>query len=614
MSVNIINLLPENIANHIAAGEVVQRPASVVKELLENSVDAGATRIELHIREAGKSLIQVSDDGKGMSDTDALMCFERHATSKISTLEDIYRVRSFGFRGEALASIAAVAQVELRTARKDDSQGNRVLVEGGARRLSEPAPPAPGTIISVRNLFFNTPARRAFLKSNAAEYRAIHEEFIHVALAWPGVAFSFKNEEDEVYRLTPGSLRHRIGQLFGKKYDKALVPVQEEVEGFGVAGFVGKKEIARRTRGEQYFFANERYIRNTRLNYAVRQAYGNLLSTDEHPFYCLFISIDPQKIDINVHPTKTEIKFEDENMAFAIVQAAVKHSLGRYQVAPGLDFDPTQQFTYVPYEQRSRPAAAPPQPGGGNYNPFRGTKAGRDEWQALHQVLTDEARRADLEATAPEVAGANVTGTNAAGAGPLNVPESVQPIIQVQGRYIVTTIRSGMVLIHQQRAHERVLYEAYLRRLAGEPVASQPLLFPEPIHLASRDYAAMLDMVPELNLMGYSIENFGPGTLLIQAVPTGEDKGDYANMMERILLEWQEAGSPPAGFRRQEAMARALASRHAIQTGTILSPDEMRELADRLFGCAQPEYGIHRLPTFILMDAEEIEKRFSGKR
>ncbi|MGZ5283267.1 MAG: DNA mismatch repair endonuclease MutL, partial [Bacteroidia bacterium] len=504
---DIIKLLPDNIANQIAAGEVVQRPASVVKELLENSVDAGSQNIKLFVKNGGKTLIQVIDDGCGMSETDARMCFERHATSKIQQLNDLYEIYTLGFRGEAMASIAAVAQVELKTKRRTEDVGTHIHIENSEVISQEPCACPEGSSIAVKNLFYNVPARRNFLKSNPVELRHIVDEFLRVALANPEISFSFTNENEEVYHLKGGNLKQRIIGIWGKKYEEALVPIEETTDILTIRGFIGKPDWARKTRGEQFFFANNRFIKNNYLNHALQSAYEGLLPADAFPFYTIFLQLPPSKIDINVHPTKTEIKFENEKAIYAILQSAVRKSLSQYHIAPTLNFDeemsirtperemprqnpytqqnqnswiPTSQPGYNPDRNTSQNQRQnvymPAQKNASGYqnsNPFQQQKAKPEEWEELYKVLSmatpEEEPHAETETL-------------------IEGEETAQkPVLQLNQKYIVSSIRSGLMIVHQQLAHERVLYEKYLHVLAEAKSYSQRLLFPEVLNLHGSD-------------------------------------------------------------------------------------------------------------------------------
>ncbi|MDZ4838490.1 MAG: DNA mismatch repair endonuclease MutL [Bacteroidota bacterium] len=600
---DIIHLLPENIANQIAAGEVVQRPQSVVKELLENSLDAGAGIISLRIKDAGKTLIQVTDDGMGMSDTDALMCFERHATSKIRELNDLYQINSFGFRGEAMASIAAVSSVELTTGQMGSNYGTYIRIEGGFKKNHEPAPPKVGTQILVKNLFFNTPARRKFLKSDAAETKAIFDEFVRVALSSPQVEMHLFRDDEQIYFLKAGKLSQRISSLFGKRYENALIPVQEQIGEIQITGYIGKPELARKTKGEQFIYANSRYIRHIRLHYAVLAAYSQLLQNDVQPFYVLNIEINPQNIDINVHPTKTEIKFEDENMIYALVSSAVRRSLGQYHTGFTLDFEQDQLMINSkpdPSKELQMPSIGTMTEG---YNPFK-KKATPQDWKDLLSILNH----------VPDAAGTNVEASSQIKDVESLMPasEDAKPVIQLNGTYIVTTIRSGLLLIHQQYAHERILYEKYLHKQQSPQQGNVPVqqaMFPQQVDLPISQVKLLEPILPTLLQLGYDLQLFGQGSILIAGTPADYTGGDYREMIEVIIDELLIAGKLDAKS-KVEVISRALARNNAIKTGTPMVHETMRMLIDQLFACQLPELSPKGLPAILTIPHAEIEQRF----
>ncbi|HRB69311.1 MAG TPA: DNA mismatch repair endonuclease MutL, partial [Chitinophagales bacterium] len=492
-----IKLLPDAIANQIAAGEVIQRPASVVKELLENSVDSGAKSIQLIIKDAGRALIQVVDDGCGMSETDARMCFERHATSKIKQIEDLFSLYTFGFRGEAMASIAAIAQVELKSKLHDKDIGTILLIEGSKVVLQEPVATNSGTSISVKNLFYNVPARRNFLKSNQIETKHIIDEFIHVAMANPSIFFSLHHNGLEVYHLKASNLRQRIVSIFGKNYNEKLVPIEEITDYVSVRGFIGKPDVSKKTRGEQFFFVNNRFIKNNFLNYAISKAYEGLMAEKNFPFYCLFIDIEPNAIDINIHPTKQEIKFEDEKAVYLLLNAAAKHGLSQYSVMPTIDFEHESTFNLLvdervyneqPFTVVQSKLNSDSHTRGSYYSPFDKdipatsqraisptTTNNFEYWKKLYELDESTEEKAitikskmDLLALEEENELSNNPFKN----------ERFEPI-QLHERYILTQIKSGFILIDQHKAHQRVLFEKYLRKLNNQPATTQLILFPK---------------------------------------------------------------------------------------------------------------------------------------
>jgi DNA mismatch repair protein MutL len=597
---DIIRLLPDHVANQIAAGEVVQRPASVVKELLENSVDAGADRIVLVLKDAGRTLVQVTDNGKGMSPGDARLCFERHATSKIRVADDLHAVRTKGFRGEALASIAAIAQVELKTREHDQDLGTRVLIEGSRTRGQDPIAGPPGTTIAVRSLFYNVPARRQFLKSDGVELKHVLDEFHRVALAHPDIAFQLVHNEQEEFNLPAGSghaLRQRIVGLFGRKYDERLVPVEEATDFVRVTGFVGKPEFAKRSRGEQYFFVNHRFIRSNYLEHAVRKAYDELVARDNYPSWFLYLDIDPAQIDINIHPTKTEIKFRDDRAVYAIVHAAVRRSLGRFNIVPSLDFEP-EPAILAGLDQSPRPVQAwRPQDLGVFTAPPRPSAAG---WQQLFQMgMATPVDEPAVPAELPRV----VASRNH------EVEPGDRPVFQLHGTYILAQLRSGFMIVDQHRAHERIIYERNLKLLAQGAGISQTELFPRHVELNAADLALVQDVLPELRSMGFDLELFGGRTVQVNGMPAEAADEDPAKLLEQLLEQLKhEKGS--LRNERHHVLARGMATSMAIRAGRTLGPAEMHDLIDRLFACEMPYHTPGGKPTLITYGLDELNERF----
>lgn len=590
---DIIQLLPESISNQIAAGEVVLRPASVVKELLENSVDAGARNIQLIIRDAGRQLVQVVDDGCGMSPTDARISFERHATSKIRTFEDIQRVLTMGFRGEALASIASVAQVEMKTRKTDDELGTELYIEGSEVKRQEPCQCARGTSVSVRNLFFNTPARRNFLKSNTAEMRHIIEEFQHVALAHPEIAFSMVVNGSDLYRLETGSLRKRIVQMFGKNYDERLVPVDETGGLMDITGFIGKPDQARKTRGEQFFFVNKRFIRNNYLNHAVFKAYADLIPPNTFPLFVIFINVNPEYTDVNVHPTKQEIKFEDERNVYAYVHASVKHALARFSVTPAIDFEHEGAMR----DMGIRPLRQPASPGGTGSGVKTITKLkplapkAHPNWKELYEIARDKGEKV---VTMPS--------------NPLSHRDAELSPVQISNRYILAEISSGFILIDQQAAHERVLFERYLSRFEQQPATSQRQLFPRTVHLDVADAELLRGILGEVNVLGFDIQEFGDTDFVIHALPAEIEAGDEKHLIERLLQQFKE-NTHALSIEKRESLARSLSTNAALKAGKTLTIHEMRTLIDELFACRDFQTAPNGRRTFVTFTHEELEKR-----
>ena len=684
---DIIHLLPEYLANQIAAGEVVQRPASVVKELLENAVDAHAKQVQLIVKEAGKQLVQVVDNGAGMSPTDARMSLERHATSKIRSTEDLFRIRTLGFRGEALASIAAVAQVEIRTKQPEHDTGTLLLVEGSQITSQQPTACPDGTSIAVKNLFFNVPARRNFLKSNAVEMRHILDEFQHVALANPQIAFSLYQNDLEVFSLPAGKLSQRIVALLGNGYKEQLAACEEVTHSISVRGFVGKPESSKKSRGDQFFFVNNRFIRSAYLNHAVLAAYEGLLARDTHPFYVLFLELDPKAIDINVHPTKTEIKFEDEKTVYAVVRAAVKQSLGLHNIAPSLDFDgdvnfapirplragkgtggiPTEADDHLPaatplaraassdgYRPDDLAAAARPS-GFATFNPeirrdgferqapSRPTEQARRELEAFYRELgqpvrdtvsIDAATARSFETPAPvapnEPFAAGFPGRDAATSSPvelalgLNVPETppnrLAPTrdgggagsraVQVQQRFVLVPVKSGVLLIDQEAARERILYEQYRQELGRAVGTSQTLLFPRTVTFSPADFAVLRELTEPLHALGFIFNEFGPRTIAVEAIPAGMPAQDEKELLESLIEQFRVTAGP-LKLDQSESLARALAHRVAAGTAATRLPEsELNALADRLFACQTPGYTPDGRKTLVLLDGQQLSDFF----
>ncbi|MFI5134051.1 MAG: DNA mismatch repair endonuclease MutL, partial [Chitinophagales bacterium] len=585
-----ILLLPDNIANQIAAGEVIQRPASAVKELLENAVDAGATEIKLIINDAGKSLIQVIDNGGGMSETDARMSFERHATSKIQTIEDLFHIRTMGFRGEALASIAAVAQVELKTKRPEDETGTYIEIENSLVKKQELIAAPNGTSISMKNLFFNVPARRNFLKSNAAEMRHIVDEFTRVALSFPHIFFSLTSNGQQLFHLEAGTLKQRILQLLGNNYNAKLVSVKEETDYMNIYGFVGKPETAKKTRGDQYFFTNNRFIKSAYLNHAVMNAYQEMIPGDSFPMYVLFIDLDPTQVDVNVHPTKQEIKFEDEKIIYAFVQAAVKHSLAQFSVTPTLDFDldaSIQQLPSIqqPFTEKKQEAAA-------STSIFKGftqkhqahfieksdpIAIGLKNWKDFFE--SDKTK--DIGHKKQEEHSTFNTQHST-----FNINEDAA-LSQLLNTYILVTSTTGFVLVHQQAAHERIIYERLQEAAKGKPVATQRSMFPVTIELAPADTSVLEELMSDLVQLGYMIEPFGKNTFVIQGTPADVEQGNEKQIIDSLLEQYKHF-SNEMKFSKREKLVRSLAWQQSVKPGISLTEKEMKAIVEDLFRCNTP--------------------------
>lgn len=608
---DIIQLLPDHIANQIAAGEVIQRPASAVKELLENAVDAGATDIQLIINDAGKQLIQVVDNGCGMSETDVRMAFERHATSKIREIEDLFRIKTMGFRGEALASIAAVAQVEVKSKRQGDAAGTFLEIENSMVKKQEPVAMPVGTSIAMKNLFFNVPARRNFLKSNASEMRHIVDEFVRVSMAYPEVFFSLTANGQQLFHLEKGTLKQRIVQLLGNQYNAKLVSVAENTDYMNIYGFIGKPETARKTRGDQYFFVNKRFIKSAYLNHAVANAFHELIGADSFPTYVLFIDLDPAQVDINVHPTKQEIKFEDEKIIYAFVQAAIKHALAQFSITPTLDFDldpSIQQLDAVskPFTQQQQAAASASE----LYQTFT-------QKNVAHKI--EPGQKSDLKHWDQYPSGSIQTQDqyrDASGQPPKTVTQTPnhflfadQEIQQFLNTYLVAAGPRGMVVIQQQNAHERILYERYLGAIDGKPVATQRSLFPSNLHLSPQDSVLLNELLPDLQQMGYHIEPFGKDSYVIQGTPADVEQGNETMAIELLLEQFKHYTSDPK-FSKREKLIRSLARQHSIKSGQALTQKERKQLLEELFACLQPNATPNGFPTYTELKQDDLEKLF----
>ena len=601
---DIIRLLPDHVANQIAAGEVVQRPASVVKELLENSVDAGATRITLVVKDAGRTLIQVIDDGRGMGPADARMCWERHATSKITHADDLQAIRTKGFRGEALASIAAIAQVELRTRPSADELGTRVVIEGSRVKLQENVACAEGSSLSVRNLFFNVPARRQFLKSDSVELKHVIDEFQRIALAHPEVAFDLLHNDNEIHRMPAGQERQRIVHVFGRKYEERLVPVEEATDFVSVEGFVGKPEFAKRTRGEQFFFVNRRFIRSNYLEHAVRKAYNELLARDNYPSWFLFLELDPAQIDINIHPTKTEIKFRDDRTVYAIVHAAVRRALGRHNLTPSLDFEPEPAIMSAFAGMPSVPAVAPITPA----PVWRPNDIGHAPNPSGWQRLFDLPGEAPVKQHNEQLPG-TPTPDRIVPMRELDERSGRRAVFQLHGRYIMAQLKSGFVVVDQQRAHERIVYESALRTLQRGSGPSQALLFPVTLELNAADHALLLAIMPELRALGFDLEPLSGRSIVVNGMPAEGANDDAGRLVDQLLEQVKnERGSLKA--ERHATLARSMARSMAHSHGSLLNEAGMHDLIDRLFGCEMPYFSPGGKPVLITYGLKELDERF----
>lgn len=600
MSLDIIKLLPDSVANQIAAGEVIQRPASVVKELIENSIDAGATQIDLIVKDAGRTFITVIDNGCGMSETDARLCFERHATSKIKCADDLFAIKTMGFRGEALASIAAVAQVELTTRRKEDEVGTKIRIEGSKVIEQLPKPMSVGTNFTVKNLFFNVPARRNFLKSNEAELRHINEEFFRITIMNPEIGFTFVSNDKELFHLYPGTVKQRIVGLFGKDYESKLLPVNQITESVTIDGFIVKPEFSKKTRGEQYFFVNRRFIKHAYLHHAVENAYKELIPQDCFPGYFLDIQIDPKEIDINIHPTKTEVNFIDVKLIYAIMHSAVRKAIGQNNLAPTLDFDinPNMGIDFGEASRMDRPVVAPKVDFDPTFNPFKISpmRHQQQNWRIAYDDSGDT------------VANSHIADNEHV----IDVQEEEQKslFIQLQQSYIVTTVKSGILVVDQHLAHERILYEKYLKEMETEVIASQQELFPHHISLNINDVSILKELKPELEKIGFRIESMNNTTFVINGTPVDCKGSDAVSIIEKILEDYKTNMSGNQSDKMLN-LARSLASQMAVKAGKTLSSVEMQDIIDRLFGCAVAEVAPNGKKIFTIINADDIKTRLN---
>lgn len=613
---DIIKLLPDHVANQIAAGEVVQRPASVVKELLENAIDSGATLIKLIVKDGGKVLIQVVDDGSGMSETDARLSFERHATSKISTAQDLFNLQTKGFRGEALASIAAIAHVDMHTRTDNAEVGTHLKIEGSKIISQEIIATPKGTSIAVKNLFFNIPARRNFLKSNQVESRHITDEFQRVALVHPNIEFHYYNNGSELFNLPKAKHRQRISNVFGNRMGDRLVPVNEETEVVKISGFVCKPEFAKKSRGEQFFFANNRFIKSPYLHHSVVAAFEGLIKSDLYPGYFLYLEVDPASIDINIHPTKTEVKFDDENTMYAIIRSTIKHSLGQFNVAPVLDFEHDPNLD-TPYAFKEKGVVLPKVTIDASFNPFQETtentshksgyqKTSTKGWENLYEGLnatvdTDNFSSIEIESDI-EVQGTFYSDTES--------QEHVSTTFQLRRKYIVSTIKSGMLVINQNRAHERVLFEKFLAEITVKEGVSQQLLFPLELSFTKQELTILKEIKDSLINVGFAFESLEEETVKVTGVPLVLSESGIGTVLDRLIADYKE-GFEGGSISQAELLAKALSKNLAVKTGEILDNDSQLGLVNDLFGCKEPTLSPFQKMTYTIISEGDIEKKFS---
>ncbi|WP_339654932.1 DNA mismatch repair endonuclease MutL [uncultured Maribacter sp.] len=611
---DIIRLLPDHVANQIAAGEVVQRPSSVVKELLENAIDAGATEIQLIVKDGGKTLIQIVDNGKGMSGTDARLSFERHATSKIQKAEDLFNLHTKGFRGEALASIAAIAHVEMLTRTEEDEIGTRIKIEGSKVVAQEVVVAPKGTSMLVKNLFFNIPARRNFLKSDQVEFRHITDEFHRISLAHPQVAFNFYNNGSDVFQLPTNDFRKRIVQIFGRKTDEKLVPVEEETQVVKISGYIQKPEFAKKSRGEQFFFANNRFIKSPYLHHAILGAFEGLIRPGTHPGYFLNLEVDPGTIDINIHPTKTEVKFDDEHTLYAMLKSTVKHSLGQFNVIPTLDFEQDQNLE-TPYSYKNKEVGIPQVVVDSSFNPFEAVKTSRgnatsnyakpkvEGWENLYtgmEVSLEDNSNLEFES---EVVNSSIFDEGK------EVVDHTTTTFQLRKKYIITTIKSGMVVINQSRAHQRVLYEKFLKNITIKEAVSQQLLFPLTLSFSPSEISILNEIKENLCTVGFVFGEVAEDGVEIKGVPVLVAESEVQMIMEQLISDFQQE-VPGDSFSQSDMLAKTLAKTLSVKTGETLDEFSQVKLVNDLFACKETTLSPFNKKVFMTITENDIERKF----
>ena len=608
---DLIQLLPDSIANQIAAGEVIQRPASLVKEMIENSIDAGSDKIEIFIKDGGRTLVQVSDNGCGMSPSDARMSFERHATSKIREANDLFSIKTMGFRGEALASIASVAEVEMKTKRTEDETGTFIRINGSEVLTQEPVACTNGTNISVKNLFFNVPARRKFLKADATELRHIIAEVQRVALTNEGVGFHLYHNNNEVFVLPKANLKQRIVHIFGKSISQNLTDIQSETNLGKISGYIGKPEFAKKSYGEQYFFVNKRFMKHPYFHRAVMSAYEKVLPSEYIPSYFIYFDVPPENIDVNIHPTKTEIKFEDEQAWWQLIKAAVREALGKFNIIPSIDFEtggiidiPTRKpdeiiepginlnTSYNPFDEEKEIGSFSK----GNYKPsYENEKI--DHWEKLYEKLKTETHPSDIN-------------TNQESGNLFNEDKDAgKRLIQIRNKYILSPVKSGLMLIDQKRAHERILYERFMEGFKNDKAAAQQQLYPEKIELTTEDYLILEDILNDLVTLGFDIRNFGKNTVVVNGYPSTIDSQNPKDLIMAFIHEYKSSGNDiKAGAK--EKLAASLAAASSIDYGKILAQREMQEIVDTLFACQDHNFSPTGKVIVTIITVDEIEKLF----
>lgn len=604
---DIIKILPDSVANQIAAGEVIQRPASVIKELVENAVDAGATTISIIVKDAGRTLIQIIDNGCGMSETDARLSFERHATSKIRDANDLFNIRTMGFRGEALASIASIAQVNLKTKRKEDELGTEIDINACQVEKQEVCACADGTNFSIKNIFFNVPARRKFLKSDATEFNHIITEFQRIALANCNIEFILHHNNNEIYNLPRASQKQRIVTLYGKHLNQNLVNIELDTTLIKIRGFVGKPEAAKKTSGEQYFFVNNRYMKHAYFHKAIVSAYDQLIQSDAIPSYFIYFDVDPKTIDINIHPTKTEIKFENERALWQIINVSVKKTLGKSNFMPSIDFN-TEGLIEIPILNKNTTDIKIPQINlNPEFNPFKNETNSfvKTSNKDQHNVRNWEKLYPSTAFSEDQQEPVNTLGIQKE----LIYTEKQKSVYQFKNKYILTPVRSGLMIIDQQRAHERILYERFIKTIHSHTGITQQNLFPQKIELNTADYLLILQIKDDLAILGFDIADFGSNSIVINGIPSDSKNQNPLNMLESLLEEFKTSEKDIKSDQK-EKIARSMAKASSIKAGTALKTEEMQELFDLLFACEMPNYSPSGKVIVSILSLEELEKRF----
>ncbi|MFT6716049.1 MAG: DNA mismatch repair protein MutL [Saprospiraceae bacterium] len=622
MSNSVIKLLPENVANQIAAGEVIQRPASVLKELMENAVDSGATNIQVVVKDAGKSLIQIIDNGCGMNPEDAKLCFQRHATSKIKHADDLFALKSKGFRGEALASIASIAHVELKTKTENGEIGQLIKIEGGIISDELPCNQATGTSFSVKNLFFNVPARRKFLKSNNVEGRHINDEFTRIALTHPEIKFTLHINDQLVYNLGVGKFNQRIMSIFGKSYKEKLVPIEEETDFIHLSGFIIKPEFSKKTRGEQFFFANNRFIKHNYFHHAIKQAFEDLIPHSSHPSYFIHLKVDPKDIDVNIHPTKTEIKFSDERSIYAIIKTVVQRSLNRHSLAPTLDFERETSFD-TPAVNWDKPLKNPEIKVNKNYNPFDTGNDSSNNWSKGGSFKVERTERnssweklyKDNQGENDQVEDSGLIQEEIT----LESDPTQEKIFQgettnvgfykqFKSKYLLTENENGILIINQKRAHERVLFEHFINLFDEQQAGSQRLLFPETIEVPAKDMSTIEALLPDLVSLGFDISLFGKDSFVVNGVPSDMKNYSAKDLVEDLIAQFQQ-DTNKLKLSQREKLAVSMAKKLAVKYGQKMESEEVKTLCEQLFMCEQPLTSPTGKPTLISYNLSLIDKQ-----